>query len=78
MQATFYDKRTNTVYINTDLILPNTLGMPFNAACKKRKEAFNLTYEERIDKFAPERYKQEILDAIAAHEGCTVSEFSNL
>lgn len=78
MRVTFYDKKTDTVYINSDLILPNTKGLPFKEHSKKTMAAFKLSYQERIKQFTPEQYKKEINEAITSHEGCKISEFSDL
>lgn len=75
---TEFDEKRNTLYILSDCILPNTLGMTAVARHKAYDEAFKMSYPERLEKFCknPE-VKKVIQEDIAAHEGCHLSEFCN-
>lgn len=75
MQKFDYDEKTNTLYINTDIIMCDTKGMTFRERCKAMTAHFKLSMEERINL---SKYKFEILDEIAKHKDCKLSEFSNL
>ena len=44
---TMYSKKENALYINSDVILPDTKGMPFREHCKAYKDAFNMSYEKK-------------------------------
>lgn len=74
----YFDKKSNTLYINSDIILPNTKGMSFREHCKAFDEAFKLSYEERIEKFATKEQKEKIRKALEEHKGCNISEYSNV
>ena len=72
---TMFSERDNTLYINTDAISPSYKGMTIKE-CKKAIEAtHNMSYEERITRYAPEMAKYIILKEIEAHRGCKLSEF---
>ena len=74
-QYTKYSPETNTLYINSNVILPNTVGMSWRERCKAIDAAFNMEYDERIKEFCPAAIKDAILAEIAAHPGCTISEY---
>lgn len=66
----YYDEKTNTFYINTKLIMPET--KKFNEI----KNVFKMSYIERINKFCP--VKNEIMEQIKKYENCKISEFTNI
>lgn len=70
-----YDEKTNTLYINSDIIMCDTKGMTFKERYKAMMAHFKLSMEERINL---SKYKFQILDEIAKHKDCKLSEFSNL
>ncbi len=70
-----YDEKTNTLYINSDIIMCDTEGMTFKERSKAMMAHFKLSMEERINL---SKYKLQILDEIAKHPGCKLSEFTNL
>lgn len=72
---TMYSKKENALYINSDVILPDTKGMPFREHCKAYKDAFNMSYEKRLEAFCPENIRKEIQAEIDSHPGCVLSEF---
>lgn len=77
MRNYFFSERDNTFYINSDLIFPNTKGLPFKEHCKKYDEAFKMTYDERLKKFCPKEIRNEIKKEMKKYPNCKVSEFCN-
>ena len=75
MQLTWYDKKRNTLYINTDAIMCDTTGMSFRERAKAMDEHFKLSYEERIEQ---SKYRDDIKQEIAMHPDCKLSEFSSM
>lgn len=74
-QYTMFSERDNVLYINSDFISPSYKGLSIKE-CKKAIEAtMNMSYEERIVRYAPELAKYIILKEIDAHRGCKLSEF---
>ena len=75
---TEFDEKRNTLYILSDYLLPNTLGMTVVARRRAYDEAFKMSYPERLEKFCknPE-VKKAIQTDIEAHKGCKLSEFCN-
>ena len=67
---TAYDSETDTLYILGKQILPNTLGMTFSQHFKAYDEAWAMSYEERVEKFATPTAKKIIKEQIAKHKGC--------
>lgn len=78
MRYTFFDTKRNTLYINTDVILPNTKGMSFKEHAKKYKEAFAKSYEERLQDYCPQNIRVLVQTELDKHPGCKISEFSDL
>ena len=74
----YYDAKQDAVFINGDAILPNTSGMSWKQHCAAYDEAFAMSYEERIEKFANPIQKEDILQILSEHEGCKISEFTNV
>ncbi len=80
---TMFDEERNTLYINSDVILPKMTATPdmnireFTRKMSKRLDAFKLSYEERIEKFASPDAKEIIKESLAKHSGCKISEYSN-
>lgn len=72
MKLTTFDEKKNTLYINSDAILPDTTGMNFLEHCKKYDEWFAKSYKERIE-LSP--YKELIEEELAKHPDCKISEF---
>ena len=72
----YFDEKHNTFYIRTELILPNMKGISFQERRKIMKEAFNLSYEERLKKFCKEDTRKEIEKEISKYPGCKISEFT--
>lgn len=75
MEMFMYDKKRNTLYINTDIIMCNTAGMTPKERFKAMKAHFDLSMNERINL---SKYKNEILKEIAKYPNCELSEFTNL
>ena len=78
MRYTFFDTKRNTLYINSNLMLPNTKGMSFKEHCKEYDKAFALPYPERLEKFCPDTIRPLVEEEIANHPGCKISEFDDL
>ena len=74
----YYSEKDNTVYINGSAILPDTRKLSFREHCKQYDKAFAMSYEDRINKFATDTQKAEILEIIGAHPGCNISEYTNV
>lgn len=80
---TMFDEERNTLYINSDVILPKRVATPnmdikeFTRKVAERMEAFKLSYEERIEQFASPEAKEIIKESLAKHSGCKISEYSN-
>lgn len=74
----FYSEKENTFYIRTELILPNTKGLPFKETFKKNSEAFKMTYEERLKSFCPKEIRNEIKKELKKYPGCNISEFTDI
>ena len=75
-QYTMFSEKHNTLYINSDFISPSYKGLSIKE-CKKAIEAtMNMSYEERITRYAPQLAKIVILKQIDAHRGCKLSEFT--
>lgn len=72
---TMYSSKDNTVYINSDVILPDTKGMSFREHCKAYKDAFKMSYEKRLETFCSKNIREEIQAEIDSHPGCLISEF---
>lgn len=75
IEYTMYSEKENTLYINSDVILPDTKGMPFREHCKAYDNAFKMSYEKRLEAFCPENIRKEIQAKIDSHPGCILSEF---
>lgn len=75
MRLTLWSEKENTLYINTNAIMPDTSRMNFREHCKAYDEAFAMTYIERIYKFAKGDNKRMILEEVEKHKGCKFSEF---
>ena len=74
---TMYSRKDNTVYINSDVILPDTKGMSFREHCKAYDEAFKMDYRKRLQEFCPDNIRKEIEADLDSHPGCKISEFCN-
>lgn len=72
----YYNEKNDTFYINSDLMLPNTIGMSFKEHKKAFMDAFKLSYEDRLKKFCPAETRKLIQQELKKHKGCEVSEFS--
>ena len=72
-----YSPKMNILYINSYAILPNTNGMSNKEAFKATKQAFDLSYEERIERYATDEQKAQIREALAEHPDCEISEYMN-
>lgn len=77
MKITIWSEKDNTLYILTEAIMPDTSKMSWKEHCKAYDEAFAMTYEERIDKFANRENKRKILEEAKKHKGCKFSEFTH-
>lgn len=77
MRFTKYDEKTNTLYINSMAIMPNTRGLSFKEHHAAMKKAFSMSYTERIDAYAGNDAKIEILSELEKHAGCKISEYVN-
>ena len=73
----WYSWKTNTLFINSNAILPDTTGMTMKERVRANKAAFALSYEERIERYATEQQKLEIRKALEEHPNCNISEFIN-
>lgn len=78
MRITFYSEKDNTLYINSDIILPDTKKLPFKEHLKLTKQAFAKSYEERIEQYATKEQQEHIHEQLKAHEGCKISEFCDM
>ncbi len=78
MRYTFFDTKRDTLYINSNLILPDTKGMKFRDHCKKYDEAFAKSYEERLQEYCPQDIRVQIQEELDKHPGCKISEFDDL
>ena len=76
MKYTFFDTKSNTLYIRGEVLFPDTKGMSFKEHCKRYDEAFKMPYEKRVELFAPIEAKQEIAEQLKTHSGCKISEFT--
>jgi len=72
----YYSEKDNTVMIRTDIMMPNTNGMSWNEHCKAINEAFNMTILDRIAKFTPPQYMDDIIDLINKHADAKIGEFT--
>lgn len=72
---TMFDEKKNTLYINSDLLLPNTTGMDFKTRHKEYDKAFKMDYMTRLEKFCPENVKPIVKAEIEKHKGCKFSEY---
>lgn len=77
MKYTQFDKRLNTLYINSNVILPNVRGLGYKEHGEMLGKAFTMSYIERIEAYASEEAKAEIYKEMKKHEGCKISEFCN-
>lgn len=77
MKYTRFSEKHNTLYINTKQLLPNTSGLSWKEHCKANDEAFKMSLDERIEKYACEEAKQEIQSELEKHKGCKISEYAN-
>lgn len=77
MKLTWFDSKSETLYINSKAILPDTKGLPFKEHCRRVNDAFKMTYPDRIEAYATEDQKKEILAAMEEHPGCKISEYMN-
>lgn len=78
MRYTFFNTKTNTLYINTKLMIPNTKGMSFRDHCKRFDETFALSYSERLKKFCPKDIRVQIQKELDKHPGCKIGEFDDI
>ena len=77
MKYTKFDEKRNTLYINSFAILPNVRGLGYKEHGEALGKAFTMSYIERIEAYASEEAKAEILAEMKKHEGCKISEFCN-
>ena len=77
MKYTKWSEKDNTLYIYSDHLLPDTTGMSWKEHSRAYKEAFAMSYQDRLEKFCknPE-VKKEIKAEIEAHKDCKLSEFT--
>lgn len=73
-QLAYYDFVDNAVYIRSDAILPN----PKKVDRKVFRDAFNKSYEERIELYATDEAKTLIRNFITKHAGAKLSEFTTM
>lgn len=78
-EITMYNEKENTLYILSDVILPEKpKGQLSREQLKKvmeeRREYFKKSYEERI---ALSSYREEIMKEIEKHPNCKISEYCN-
>ena len=73
-----FDNKRNTLYINSDLMLPKKKGGWTKEWSKEVSEAFKLTYQERLEKYCPEDIREQVQKEIKAHKGCKISEFTGV
>ena len=66
----YYSEKNNTLYINTDILVPKN---PNRQAFEK---AFQMTIRERLEEYTPKEVKKAILEEIAEHKDCNLSEFT--
>jgi hypothetical protein len=67
---TRFNEKRNTLYILSSVIMP-----PRGSDSHEIREAFRMTYEERLNKYCPAQIKEQILEEIRKHKGCKISEF---
>lgn len=73
MEITWYDQKSNTLYIHTKEILPKG-----KLSLNEHMKCMSLSYQERISKFASKEAKAEIEKAINEHKGCIISEYTSI
>ena len=73
-----FDNKRNTLYINSNLMLPKQKGGWSREWSTAVKEAFKLSYKERLEKYCPEDIREQIRQEIKAHKGCKISEFTGV
>lgn len=78
VKYTYFDKKENLLCINSKQLLPDTTGMSLKTHCKAYNEAFKLSYEERLEKFACEECRKEVVEELKKHKGCKVTEFTGV
>lgn len=78
MVLTRYDEKTKTLFINSEVILPNTDGMKFKEQFRLKMEAFKKSYTERLSDYATEEQRKKIYEEINEHPGCGISEFTDI
>jgi hypothetical protein len=79
MDYYFYSTKENTLYINSDLISPNIMGMTIKERYKVIKETSKISYPERIKKFCKNQEALKVInEQLEIHKGCTISEFTNV
>ena len=70
MRHTMFDEKSNTLFIETDVIMPKSQKE------YTYKEAFKMSYMERIDAFCTDpTIKEEINAELIKHPNCKISEF---
>lgn len=73
---TQFDEERNTLYIYSDVMLPKITTTNVKHAKRMMREAFELSYEERIEKFSSPEAKAIIKESLAKHSGCKISEYT--
>ena len=74
----WYDSSRNTVYIKSTCILPDRNWSSKKERREAYKDAFRMTYLSRIERFASDMEKAEIMAFIKEHEGCKLSEYTDV
>lgn len=74
---TYFSEKQNCLFIHSNQLLPNTSGLSWKEHSRAYKQAFAMSYEERLKKFANEECQKEVKEELKKHKGCSISEFMN-